>query len=99
MTNKRNTESLSINDLMHNVLQDNKLQKGIDLLAIKEAWKTVMGNGVISYTKEVQFKNGTLIIKLTSSVLREELSYGKDKIVNLLNKKLNKTLIKNVKLI
>ncbi len=99
MSNKRNTELVSIKDLMHNVLQENKLQKGIDLITIKEAWATVMGNGVVSYTKEVQFKNGTLIVKLTSSVLREELSYGKDKIVNLLNKKLNKALIKNVKLL
>ncbi|MCF6348168.1 MAG: DUF721 domain-containing protein [Flavobacteriaceae bacterium] len=99
MSNKRNTEFTSIKDLMHNVLEKNRLQKGIDLITIKEAWSTVMGNGVVSYTKEVQFKNGTLIVKLTSSVLREELSYGKDKIVNLLNKKLNKALIKNVKLL
>ena len=99
MASKRKSEFTSINDLMHNVLQENKLQKGIDLITIKEAWATVMGNGVVSYTKEVQFKNGTLIVKLTSSVLREELSYGKDKIVNLLNKKLKKALIKNVKLL
>ncbi len=99
MASKRNTEFVSIKDLMHNVLQENKLQKGMDLMAIKDAWASVMGNGVVSYTQEVQFKNGTLLVKLSSSVLREELSYGKDKIVNLLNKKLNKSLIKNVKLI
>jgi len=99
MANKRNTEFESIKNLMHNVLQENKLQKGIDLITIKEAWATVMGSGVVSYTKEVQFKNGTLMVKLTSSVLREELSYGKDKIVDLLNKKLNKALIKSVKLL
>ncbi len=99
MSNKRNTEFISIKDLMDSVLQENKLQKGIDLMAIKEAWVEVMGSGVVSYTHEVQFKNGTLVVKLTSSVLREELSYGKEKIVNLLNKKLNKALIKKVKLL
>lgn len=90
---------VSIKDLMPNVLQDNKLQKGIDLIMVKEAWAIVMGSGVENYTREVQFKNGTLIIKLTSSVLREELSYGKDKIVTMLNEKLNKSLIKNIKLL
>jgi len=99
MSNKRNTESASIKDLMHNVLEENKLQKGIDLIKIKEAWAEVMGSGVVSYTQEVQFRNGSLLVKLTSSVLREELSYGKDKILTLLNEKLNKTLIKNVKLL
>ena len=99
MTTKRNTESNSIKDLMQTVLQENKLQKGMDLMAIKEAWANLMGSGVVSYTQEVQFKNGTLIVKLTSSVLREELSYGKVKIINLMNEKLEKVLIKKIKLL
>jgi|LGVF01.2.fsa_nt_gb hypothetical protein len=99
MCAKRNNEFLSIKDVMNEVLQENKLQKGMDLMAIKEAWAEVMGNGVVSYTESVSYKNYTLIIKLTSSVLREELSYGKDKIITLINEKLNKVLIKNVKLL
>jgi len=99
MSSKRNTEFLPIKDLMHTVLQENKLQKGMDLIAIKEAWSSVMGNGVVSYTESIIYKNNTLIVKLTSSVLREELSYGKDKIITLINEKLNKVLIKNVKLL
>ena len=98
MKTKRNSEFASIKDIMQDVLQENKLQKGIDLVAMKEAWVEVMGKGVNSYTKDIQFKNGMLIVKLTSSVLREELSYGKEKIIHLLNEKLNKVLIKSVKL-
>jgi len=98
MKTKKNSEFSSIKDIMQDVLQENKLQKGIDLVAIKEAWVEVMGKGVNSYTKDIQYKNGILIVKLTSSVLREELSYGKEKIIHLLNEKLNKTLIKSVKL-
>ena len=98
MKTKRKSEFASIKDIMQDVLGENKLQKGIDLVAIKEAWVEVMGNGVNSYTKDIQFKNGILLVKLTSSVLREELSYGKDKIIHLLNENLHKTLIKSVKL-
>lgn len=98
MNTKRKSEFASIKDIMQDVLGENKLQKGIDLVAIKEAWVEVMGNGVNSYTKDIQFKNGLLLVKLTSSVLREELSYGKDKIIHLLNENLHKTLIKSVKL-
>ena len=99
MSSRRNSEFKSIEDVMKSVLQENKLQKGIDLLTIKETWAAVMGSGVQSYTNEIQFRNGTLSIKLTSSVLREELSYGKEKIIKLMNEKLNKVLIKNVKLL
>ena len=98
MKTKRKSEFASIKDIMQDVLGENKLQKGMDLVAIKEAWVEVMGNGVNSYTKDIQFKNGILLVKLTSSVLREELSYGKDKIIQLLNENLHKTLIKSVKL-
>ncbi|MET2985427.1 DUF721 domain-containing protein [Aureibaculum conchae] len=99
MSNRRNNEFLSIKEVMADVLRENKLQKGIDLVLIKDAWADVMGSGVVSYTNDLKFRNGILVVKLTSSVLREELSYGKEKIVKLLNEKLNKMLIKSVKLI
>jgi hypothetical protein len=99
MKSKRNNEAESIKNLIQEVLQKNKLQQGIDLIAVKETWIEVMGAGVANYTSDIQFKNGILTIKLSSSVLREELGYGKDKIIKLLNKKLNKVFIKNVKLL
>lgn len=95
---KRTNDYLSIKDIMQDVLKENRLQKGIDIVDIKEAWADVMGSSISGYTKELQYKNHTLIVTLNSSVLREELSYGKDKIIKLLNEKLNKVLIKNVKL-
>ena len=55
-----------------------------------------MKNGVANYTTDINLKNGTLYVKLKSSVLREELSYGKEKIVKLLNEKLKKNLIKKI---
>lgn len=99
MSPRRSNGFMSIKEVMRNVLQENKLQKGIDLLTIKEAWKEVMGSGVQSYTETIQYRNSTLYVKLTSSVLREELSYGKEKIIKIMNEKLNKVLIKNVKLL
>ena len=96
---KRENKTYSIKDLMPQMLQKNKLQKGIDQLAVKEAWKSVMGNGVVSYTDSVLLSKNTLIVKLSSSALREELSYGKGKIIKMLNDSLNKELIKSIKLI
>ena len=55
-----------------------------------------MKNGIANYTTDLTLKNGTLYIKLKSSALREELSYGKEKIIKLLNEKLKKDLIKKI---
>jgi len=81
------------------MLSENKLQHGIDQVDVQKAWKNVMGKGVSSYTIQVELKNKTLLVKLSSSTLREELSYGKEKIVQMMNENLKKTVIKRVKLL
>jgi hypothetical protein len=55
-----------------------------------------MGNGVNSYTKEVVLKGSTLYVSLTSAVLREELSYGKQKIITMINEELRKDIVKDI---
>ena len=55
-----------------------------------------MGKNVNSYTNEIVLKKNTLYVNLNSSVLRQELSFGKQKIIDLLNKELGKTVIKKI---
>lgn len=77
-------------------IKANKLQKGMDKVNVQEAWKTLMGNGVNNYTTAVELRNDTLFVSLSSSVLREELSLGKSKIVAMLNEELDKELVKKL---
>jgi len=96
---KRENETFSIKDLIPQMLQENKLQKGMDQMDVKEAWEKVMGKGVMSYTETIYLKNNTLFVKLSSSTLREELGYGKNKIIKMLNNSLNTALIKSIRLV
>ena len=88
--------SLKIDNLIKFFIKENNLENGLENVKIKDLWHEQMKNGVPNYTTDINLKNGTLYIKLKSSVLREELSYGKEKIVKLLNKKLKKDLIKKI---
>ena len=56
----------------------------------------MMGNGVNNYTTNIQLERETLYVQLSSSVLREELSYGKDKIIAMLNEAIGKEVIKKL---
>lgn len=85
-----------IGNVMKQFIEKNKLQSGIDNISAQDAWKSLMGNGVNSYTKEVSLKGTTLYVSLTSAVLREELSYGKDKIINLINEELGRVVIRDI---
>jgi len=95
MARRLNNES-SVGDVLKEIIQSNKLQPGIDQVAVKEAWKNLMGNGVNNYTRNVMLKGYTLYVELSSAVLREELSYGKDKIIAMINKELDREVIKDV---
>ncbi|MFY8065893.1 MAG: DUF721 domain-containing protein [Flavobacterium sp.] len=86
----------SIGDVLKEFIEKNKLQAGMDKIDVVAAWKSLMGNGVNSYTKEVVLKGTTLYVSLTSAVLREELSYGKQKIIKMINDELRKEVIKEV---
>ena len=82
---KRENNSSSVKYLMQSFIKENNLSKGMRKLKVEETWAEMMGPGVMAHTTSVKLQNKTLIIQLTSSVLREELSYGKEKIVKLLN--------------
>tara|TARA_B100000586_G_scaffold12548_1_gene8625 strand:+ start:2663 stop:2947 length:285 start_codon:yes stop_codon:yes gene_type:complete len=88
--------NLKIDSLIKFFIKENNLENGLENVKIKDLWHELMKNGVANYTTDINLKNGTLYIKLKSSVLREELSYGKEKIVKLLNEKLKKDLIKKI---
>ena len=93
---KRSSNESSISEVLQQFIQVNKLESGMDKIDVEQAWKSLMGNGVNSYTQEVILKGSTLYVKLTSAVLRQELSYGKDKIIKMLNEELRKDVVTNL---
>ena len=95
MAKRKNNES-AIGDILHEIIQSNKLESGLNQISVIDAWKNLMGNGVNNYTRNVTLRNGILYVELTSAVLREELSYGKDKIIKMINEELGKEVVKDV---
>lgn len=93
---KRHNENQSISDIIKEFVDANHLETGLNKVNVQEAWANMMGNGVNNYTTAVQLERDTLYVQLSSSVLREELSYGKDKIINMLNESIGKEVIKKL---
>jgi hypothetical protein len=93
---KRTNDSEPISDVLKGFIEANNLQKGMDAVNVRDAWKTLMGPGVNNYTGEIMLKNSILYVQLTSAVLREELSYGRAKIVTMINEELGREVVKEV---
>lgn len=86
----------TIGDVLQEFVKKNHLEKGLDQVDVEEAWNAELGPAVKKYTSGVKLKRNTLYVHLNNAVLREELSYGKSKIIRILNETLGKELIKEL---
>jgi len=93
---KRSHEESSVQDVLGKMIQGYNLEKGFDKLNVREAWIRLLGPGIANYTTQVELRRDVLYVSLTSNVLREELSYGLDKIIRMINEDLGKEVISKI---
>ncbi|MBZ9778794.1 DUF721 domain-containing protein [Psychroflexus sp. CAK8W] len=93
MKNKRANEEQSMKDLVEMFKNKHRLNPGLDKVDVENAWMTQLGPAIKNYTDEIKFRNTVLTVHLSSSTLREELSYGRERIIKTLNESLGKELI------
>ena len=92
----RGTNDGSLREALKGFITQHKLESGIRKVRVTELWHQLMGQGVSSYTTAVDLKGDTLVVSLSSSVLRQELSLGKSKIIGLINEELGSDEIKHL---
>lgn len=92
---KRNTDPISISQALGEFVEKNKLSKGIDKVDVTSAW-FALNPAFETYTTSIRFDRETLFVNLSSSVFREELSYGKEKIITMINEELGREVVKKV---
>ena len=91
-------ELKNISKVIEEVFSQKQIRIGIDNIKVQDAWKKTMGKNIQNYTFKVIYKKGTLQVKLKSSVLKEELTYEKLKVIKLINKELGKEYIKDIEI-
>ncbi len=89
----RKDEPQSIEDVLRQFKSNNKIEKGLGNVKLTALWAELMGPGVQAYTRSVKLVGDTLYVSISSSVLREELNYGKDNIIAMINEGLKKDCI------
>ena len=93
---KRDFELKKIKSILNNIIDNSSLKVGLNNVKIQSVWKKIMGSNINSYTSDITLKKRTLYVKLSSSVLREELSYGKEKIIKILNEEFGEVVIDKI---
>ena len=69
---------------------------GIFNIKIQKAWENAVEKKILDYTKEIYVKGEVLYIKVSNPILKQEILYSKQKVINLINEELEKDLIKKI---
>jgi len=86
-----------IKDVLRQFVDNNsKLRPKLHQTKIKSLWVELMGPTISSYTKEIRLYRNKLFLTITSAPLRQELSYGKEKMKKLFNEALGEEVIEEI---
>jgi len=95
---KRKSNEQSLKEVIGELVKTYKAQPKFDEIDVINAWKSEMGETIHKRTREIFLSKGVLWIRLDSSVLREELAMNKTRIIEIINEKVGKNVIKEVRL-
>lgn len=63
---------------------------------VMDSWGRLLGKTVSARTEKLFMRNKTLYVKLNSAPLRHELTMGKSKLINLLNKEFKEPVVEDI---
>ena len=85
-----------IDSLIKEITKKPKISEGLRKIDIQEVVKNVLGKNLLNYIKDIHVMDEKLIIKLSSSSLRSELSYSKEKLLKNINDNFQGNEIKEI---
>ncbi|ROT47572.1 DUF721 domain-containing protein [Candidatus Cardinium hertigii] len=89
----------SLKELVNRFLETSPFQRQLETAMVRSTWYKVMPKIICDRTLEMYVYNNKLFLKITSSALRHELRFNKDKILDLLKEAMPHTRLQDVVLL
>ncbi len=92
------SNEITLKEAIKQLLDANPLMKDkVIENRIYEVWEKVMGKMIAKRTQSITIKKKILIIEINSASLRNELSFAKEKIKNIINTELGENILDEVR--
>jgi Protein of unknown function (DUF721). len=93
----KRTSTQKLGDVLSDYLQDNpQLSSKLAEVRLMNAWKNTLGNLTRQYTTNLFVRRKILYVKLSSSVLRNELSLCREQLIKKLNEEAGADVIDDI---
>jgi hypothetical protein len=93
---KRQSNQQPLKEVIEDWLATHPMANKAKETQIVHIWGQLLGPSVKNRTTSIYFNKGKLNVKLDSSVLRNELSFAREKIIENMNKELGENLVQEL---
>lgn len=93
---KRHTPQ-SIGEVLRNLLEESSLQNRMDELNAVNLWSGIVGNEIASLSSRPQVKKGVMYVGVPNAALRNELNMSRSRIQEIINSKIGKPVITEIR--
>ncbi len=92
----RKSNTQKIEEVISDYLRELRIDKKIAETRLINSWPAIVGPVIARQTEKLYIRNGVFYVHLTSPVLRNELSFMKTRIMEVLNEQAGNRLITKV---
>lgn len=96
---RRKDNQLSLGEAIKHMISDLGMEEKILVMMAEEIFTEMMGNYIMKYVENINVQKQILFVKINSPELKNELLYGKSKIIAHINEEIGKEYIVDVKFI
>ncbi|MCK5369623.1 MAG: DUF721 domain-containing protein [Cyclobacteriaceae bacterium] len=94
---ERKSETSSVKEAIDAMLDTYKLRGKFNENKLINSWESMMGKPISRRTEKLFIKEKVLFVKLNSAPLRHELTISKTKVLEIIHRNFDKTLVTDVK--
>ena len=86
----------NLKDSIKAFLKANNLEDKLMEVKVRPCWEKLMGAGIAGHTTNIALRNKKLYLTFDSAALKQELTYSKSKVIEMMNKELGEDAITEI---
>ncbi|MBA5629247.1 DciA family protein [Moheibacter lacus] len=96
---RRKDNKQTLGEAISGLISDFGMKEKLDSIQVEELFAEMMKGVIMKYVEKTQVRNRVLYVKMNSPELKNELQYGKGKIISHINEEMGSDYLKDVKFI